>query len=104
MGSLSFLGPMACLQPVMAHSCHNEEKEEPVKEVPRLAAQIAARSRQRRGHRGGRSELIEVSGTPWMQQLLRRSGAGREIKPGVWRITMEELAAVFGNPGMDRPD
>ena len=73
-------------------------------ETPRLAVQIAARSRQRRGHRGGGGKLIEVRGSPWMQQLLRRSGAGQEIRPGVWHVTMEELAAVFGNPGMDQPD
>ncbi len=73
-------------------------------ETPRLAVQDAARSRQRRGHRSSRSKLIEVRGSPWMQQLLRRSGAGKEIRPGVWHVTMEELAVVFGSPGMDQPD
>ena len=77
-----------------------------MKEVPKLAVQVeaVASRQQHRAHRGGGSKLIEVSGTPWMQRLLRRSGAGKEIRPGVWHVTMEELAAVFGNPGMDRPD
>ncbi len=75
-----------------------------MKEVPRLAVQDAARSRQRRGHRGGGSKLIEVRGSPGLQQLLRRSGVGKEIRPGVWHVTMEELCAVLKNPEMDRPD
>ena len=73
-------------------------------EAPRLPIQVAARSRQRRGHRGGGSKLIEVRGTPGLQQLLRSSGVGREIRPGVWHVTTEELCGVLKNPGMDRPD